>query len=526
VEVRGGTTASPSTLTLSPSDPLSTTGYTGGRVYVAPAAADVAVLNQTAGTVVANILTIGEAGQATYNFSGGVINTGKVEFAYNGGGPNGPVEMNISSGAQLNVHNNGQILMGNYYGQRSLTVTQTGGTVAQFSDAGITRGGTGTLKFGSSNQNLTWNLSGGTLSIAGMEWQANTGSGFGGGNGVLNLNGGVLQITSDAFTAPTGEANGKPKVAAMVFGDEFTPDSGAIFDNYGLEVDFAAPILNGGASFFDGGLRLSSSVPGGSLTLQGANTYTGTTTVDAGNTLVLDSGAELRFLIDGTTSNKLTGAGTATLNGIFNIDTTFGETTPGTEWTLVDITNRTYGGGFSVAGFSNDGGVWTLDDGFGSLWTFTQSTGVLEVAEGAAGGYNSWITGFSLDGEDQPGDDSDKDGLDNLLEFVLNGDPSVSDSSILPALNVTATDFEFTYQRRDDSIAPETTQTFEWGTTLGAWPGSAEIPASSGTVGVATITVTPGVPDDGVTDTVKVSIPKSEAGGSGKLFGRLNVVKP
>jgi hypothetical protein len=116
--------------------------------------------------------------------------------------------------------------------------------------------------------------------------------------------------------------------------------------------------------------------------------------------------------------------------------------------------------------------------------------------------------------------------MDNLLEFVLNGDPTLSDTSILPDLNVTATDFEFTYQRRDDSVSPETTQTFQWGTTLATWPGSAVIPATSGTVGVASITINAGMPNDGVTDTVKISIPKTEAGGSGKLFGRLQVVKP
>jgi hypothetical protein len=58
------------------------------------------------------------------------------------------------------------------------------------------------------------------------------------------------------------------------------------------------------------------------------------------------------------------------------------------------------------------------------------------------------------------------------------------------------------------------------------WPGNILVPATSGTVGVATITVSAGVPDDATTDTVKISVPKSEAGSSGKLFGRLQVVKP
>jgi hypothetical protein len=124
------------------------------------------------------------------------------------------------------------------------------------------------------------------------------------------------------------------------------------------------------------------------------------------------------------------------------------------------------------------------------------------------------------------GDDPGNDGMDNLLEFVLNGDPSTSAPSILPALTVTASDFEFVYQRRDNSVIPETTQTFEWGAILAAWPGAAVVPAASGLVPPATITVSAGTPDDDVTDTVKVSIPKTETGVGGKLFGRLNVVKP
>ncbi len=116
--------------------------------------------------------------------------------------------------------------------------------------------------------------------------------------------------------------------------------------------------------------------------------------------------------------------------------------------------------------------------------------------------------------------------MDNLLEFVLNGNPSISDSSILPKLVVTATDFEFTYQRRDDSVSPETTPTFQWGTTLASWPGSAVVSAGGGPVLPATITVSAGTPSDAVTDTVKISIPKTEAGVTGKLFGRLQVVQP
>ncbi len=171
----------------------------------------------------------------------------------------------------------------------------------------------------------------------------------------------------------------------------------------------------------------------------------------------------------------------------------------------------------SIAGYSID-------------YAYNNGTQIALVSD-TQPGFALWITGNFANGpvpggQQGPNDDPDNDGVDNLLEFVLNGDPTVSDSSILPDLTVGASAFVFTYQRRDDSVAPETAQTFEWGTTLATWPGGAVVSEETSTVGVATITITPGTPDDNITDTVEISIPKSEAGTTGKLFGRLQVVKP
>ena len=465
VEVRGGTLASPSTLVLSPADPLSTTGY-GGGIYISPGNADVAVLEQTAGTLNGAVIAVGEYGQGTYNFSGGTVNAGRIEFAWNGGGNNGPAVMNISGSSRINVNSNGQILMGQFWG-RPVTVNQSGGEGIQFSDTGVTRGGTGKMNFFSGNQNLTWNLSGGTLSIAGMGWAA-SGGGAGGGNGVLNLNGGILQITNAAFAAPTGDANGKPVLAAKVLGDDLTPNSGARFDNYGLAVTFAAPIQYGGSSSFDGGLSLATSVPGGSLTLSGINTYTGDTTIAAANTLILADNAELAFFVDGTDATKITGDGTATLAGDFRIDTSFATTTPGTEWILVDVATRSFDmATFRVIGFTETGDVWTrIADG--NKWTFTESSGKLSVAV-APPSYETWIGPFGVS-DPSPGVDSDFDGMENLLEYVLNGNPSLSDPAILPDVDNTTDPLNlvFTFTRREES-ATDTTQVFEYGTNLTSW---------------------------------------------------------
>jgi len=522
IEVRDGTTGSPSSLTISPVG-SSVIGVDSLPIYFSPGTNDVTDVTQTSGTLIASTLGIGENSQSTYNFSGGTVNAKFVSLAFSGGGNNGPAIMNLSDSAQLNVLSNGDIRMGQYYG-RPVIVNQTGGQVVQFSDAGLTRGGTGKLNFLSGSQSATWNLSGGTLSIAGIGWAA-SGGGFGGGNGILNLNGGILQITSAAFAVPTGDANGKPKVAAKVLGDELTPDSGAIIDNYGLNVTFAAPILHDPMSgTFDGGLKLDTSVPGGSLTLSGINTYTGTTTVQPGNTLVLADNAGLTFVLDGTESNKITGTGTVTINGDFTIDTALADLTDGNSWTLVDapIPPGTFTSTFTLVGFTEVGtsGIHNMTDGSGNTWSFNEGSGVLSLTLPGAGGYASWIAGFTV-ADPAAGADSDNDGMENLLEFVLNGNPSVSDPASLPDLVVTATDYEFTFSRRDDSLSPETTQIFQYGTDLIGW-ASIVVPAGSGSVPPATITVVDGTP----ADTVTVKIPKSEAGVGGKLFGRLKVTQP
>jgi hypothetical protein len=262
---------------------------------------------------------------------------------------------------------------------------------------------------------------------------------------------------------------------------------------------------------------LESSVPGGSLTLSGINTYTGNTTVVTGNTLILADNAELAFLVDGTNATKLTGGGTATLQGDFRIDTTYAETTPGTEWTLVDVSSRSFDAlTFQVIGFSESGDVWTKTED-GNKWTFTESTGKLSVAV-APPGYDTWIGTFSVS-DPAAGADPDNDGMENLLEYVLNGDPSLSDPSILPAVDNSSDPLNlvFTFTRREES-ATDTSQVFEYGTDLSGWTpvNITGTPGPEVTIGTAS----------GGLQLITVRIPKSAAGPGGKLFGRLETIKP
>ena len=84
-------------------------------------------------------------------------------------------------------------------------------------------------------------------------------------------------------------------------------------------------------------------------------------------------------------------------------------------------------------------------------------TGVLTVTSGS--GYNIWLSGYTF----APGanttaaGDPDKDGATNLLEYVLNRNPSASDAPIVPQLDASGSNFVFTFTRRTDS-ATGTTQ--------------------------------------------------------------------
>jgi autotransporter-associated beta strand protein len=272
---------------------------------------------------------------------------------------------------------------------------------------------------------------------------------------------------------------------------------GGVIDNNGFNTTLSGLVTAGTSNTVTGitGTGSLTSTGTGTLILSGLNTYSGDTIVSSG-TLTLEqvnaSNEASTISIASAAVLNLNFVGTDTVNKLF------------------------------LNGVQQPAGVYGSGNSGGQI----TGAGTLTVSSGPAGGFTSWIAGFSVGGQNQPADDPDNDGVNNLLEFVLNGNPTVSDNSILPALNVTATDFEFSYQRRDDSVSPETSQSFQWGTNLLDWPGSVLVPATSATVGVATIVVSAGVPDDATTDTVKISIPKTEAGSYGQLFGRQQVVKP
>src|SRR5208282_2297912 len=150
-------------------------------------------------------------------------------------------------------------------------VTQSGGTITFYSDGGTTVGGSGYVDLsqsGSATANNTYNLNGGTLIVPQIISADTTGT------RTLNLNGGTLQAAAaNANFLNIGSDGG---ATANV------RNGGAIINDGGFSITIPQALRHStiaGDKASDGGLSKNGT---GTLTLSGANTYTGNTTVNAG----------------------------------------------------------------------------------------------------------------------------------------------------------------------------------------------------------------------------------------------------
>ena len=135
------------------------------------------------------------------------------------------------------------------------------------------------------------------------------------------------------LTRNNGNTIGTGTLGSGNYAGNITTDTATIVNYASTATQTLSGIISG-----PGALQVTGS---GALTLSGVNTYTGNTTVSSGCSMTLANGGGLKFVITDstTTNNKVTGAGSATLNGIFTVDTSAVTVTSGT-WTLVDTTTK------------------------------------------------------------------------------------------------------------------------------------------------------------------------------------------
>lgn len=325
--------------------------------------------------------------------------------------------------------------------------------------------------------------------------------------GTTRINGGALGMISAgnqyAFsTGPLEVTSSLMQLNGYSFSFSSLTGTGGSIGNYNasspsvLTVGDASSTTYAG-TIIDGGTAKLGLVKNGTgtLTLTGANTYSGNTTVHAG-TLSISTA----FLNDAAAVTLDTGA-------VLNLNTTGAADTVGTLFL----------GGVQVAA----GTYGPTHPTYGAYFT---GTGTLVVANGpSASGYDSWATTVGLTaGNNGLTADPDNDGISNLLEFYLNGNPLASDASILPSRVLDATYLTLAFRRRDDAESDVASQVVEFSTSLTSWTTSAigaatTAPDANGVI--VTVTENGTSPDD-----ITVQIPRSLAPG-GAMFARLKVVK-
>lgn len=269
--------------------------------------------------------------------------------------------------------------------------------------------------------------------------------------------------------------------------------------------------VNGGALQIDGSKSGGGAVAVKSTaTLAGSGNISGATTVEAGG-----------FVAPG---NYDTGIGTltlasATLSGTYKcqLGATTGDSVmvtgaltanAGAEIQISSLAVPT-AAVYVIATYGSLGGTPPAVSGIPVGYTVDFDTpGQIRLVS-TAGGYNAWVLGFPGLTDTTPGGDPDADGISNLMEYVVGGDPRVSSTQFLPAQSIVGSNLVLTYKRSDTSEI-DTTQTGQWSTNLTVWTDIAPVLVNENGTN----------PDD-----MMISIPLTNAV-DGKLFGRLKVAKP
>lgn len=441
----------------------------------------------------------------TYNLNGGSI-TGPGLGLSLGGGTAGTA--GAAAKATLNV-NNGAII--------------TSGTLA-----GNTVTGGNEIRVGNDGSGGTLNLNNGEMSTGAKMIICRRGNTGGPIVGTTNIKGGVL------------------RVAQVQFGDNqtnFVAGSSSTFNLTGGIVYFT-----NGTGFVVGGtnpnLTTSINLSGGTLAATNAWTTAlplnltntdGGVTFQAADAVAAAKNITLTGLVSGTGGFTKTGAGTLTVSGGYDYT---GNTTvnagilslaTGTLANSSTVTlatgaklNLTHSDTDVVAGLSLGGTLMpasTYDSTNSS--GFITGTGKIQVVI-VTTPYDTWIAdptyGIPAGAKRAANADPDADGVSNVLEFILGGNPSISSTGILPHLTVTSANYVFTFTRRTDWAAVSTLA-FQWGGTLDNW--SHTVPIPTGASGPDANGVTTAVSSSaGNPDTVTVTLPRTNEV-AGKLFGRL-----
>ncbi|MGJ8642569.1 MAG: immunoglobulin domain-containing protein [Luteolibacter sp.] len=176
-------------------------------------------------------------------------------------------------------------------------------------------------------------------------------------------------------------------------------------------------------------------------------------------------------------------------------------------------------GGFTVTAGDELSFVVNNNGNFGGDETALRAAISLSMDTPAATGFAAYISGYSGLSDATAGGDPDSDGIVNLMEYVLNGNPGTSDTEILPSGTRVGTDLIFFFVRRSES-PNDTTQVLQISEDLVSFT---DVPLDSGTP-PAGVTIELGTPSGGL-QSVFVTI-SDNLTPNGNGFVRLKVTQP
>jgi fibronectin-binding autotransporter adhesin len=291
-------------------------------------------------------------------------------------------------------------------------------------------------------------------------------------------------------------------------------------------------VIDTGATFYLGrgaNLRLGGNISGAgglfkrnttTVFLDGNNTYTGGTRVEAGVLTVdgtladatmnitggtVDGTGTLTFNIDGAVADQIVmSAGTLTATGLKLAINASGAGLTESEYVLVNLS-----GGTLTETFASISGAP------GYVLNYDTPGQVKLVATGGGTPYSSWA------GSEAFGSDKNGDGVANGLAFLLGAvDPDQSALGLLPVVSQNASGLVLTFSVRNAATRGPAAAKVQWSSDLGQtdlWPANeAAVPESSSLVNGVNFVITP----NGNLNQVVATIPSGE-GPDGKLFGRL-----
>jgi autotransporter-associated beta strand protein len=251
------------------------------------------------------------------------------------------------------------------------TIGTTGSGIISGTLSTLTKNGAGTLILGGTSANT---YTGGTIVNSGTV-TASKATAF--GTGSLTVNGGTVGIG----------ANNQSVGAVIMSGGSITGSSGVLTgSSYSVTNGSISAVLGGGSA------ALTKSGTGNTVTLSGANTYGGGTTVSGGNLKINNTSGS------GTGTGNVIVNSTGILSGTGNISgnvtiNSGGTLAPGNSPGTLSTGSQTWnGGGSYLFQINKAGGTAGTDPG----WTLANITGSLTLAATPANKFTVSITSLTL----------------------------------------------------------------------------------------------------------------------------------